>query len=799
MKQKKTTTRKPAKATSQTTAKTAAPRKRAVKAKSAADSVAQQPERSAVPIPADPVPAGAKPLLMPKPAESSWVTTSKPATTEADVITGALQESGRPMHFEEIATSLGIKAEPARRELFETLEDRVQAGELLRNRRDEYCLRERLPLIVGTVSGHRDGHGFVHQEDRTAPPIILPHRQMREVMHGDRVAVRIGGQDQRGRSEGVIVKVLERGTTEIVGRLYDESGISYVVPDNPRIAHRVLVPRDRLGEAKPGQIVLVNIVEPPSRTAQPLGHVARILGEHAAPGMETDIAIHSHGLPFEFPPEAVREAENFGAAVSVNAKHGREDLRTMPLVTIDGEDSRDFDDAVWCEPATGGWRVIVAIADVASYVEPGSALDAEAQHRGTSVYFPNRVLPMLPEALSNGLCSLNPHVDRLCLCCEMRVDTEGGILGARFFEGLMRSAARLTYTKVAAYLADPASVEAEVAAVGPQIVHLNDVYQALHRARAQRGALDFDAPELKVKFGADGRIAALVEQSRNDAHKIIEECMIAANVEAARFLAKHKMPTLYRVHGQPEAERLEQLRQFLGGFGIQLPAGPDIEPKQLSDVLKAATANAEARLIETVVVRSLPQAVYQPENIGHFGLALAQYAHFTSPIRRYPDLMVHRGIRHIIHGGTAADFAWSPAKVAELGQQCSFTERRADEATRDAMSWLKCQYMQDKIGDEFDATVSSVVEFGLFVSLKGLQIDGLVHVSSLGADYFSRDRSGFRMVGARSGRAFRLGDHLRVRLNSVSIDERKIDFELAEAGATQQPRGRAPFQKRRRS
>jgi ribonuclease R len=721
-----------------------------------------------------------------------------PSHNEANPIADVLREAGRPLHFEEIAELLKLKAESARKRLFDSLESQVQAGELVRNRRDEYCLRERLPLIVGTVNGHRDGHGFLHQEDRSAPPIILPHRQMREVMHGDRVAVRVSGEDQRGRLEGVVVKVLERGAKEVVGRLYDESGFTYVVPDNPRIAHRVLVPRDRLADAQPGQIVMVRIVEPPSRNAQPLGHVTRVLGEHAAPGMETDIAIHAHGLPFEFPPAAVHQAESFGHAVSAAAKRGREDLRDMPLVTIDGEDARDFDDAVWCEPVRGGWRLIVAIADVASYVEPDSALDAEAQNRGTSVYFPNRVLPMLPEALSNGLCSLNPAVDRLCLCCEMKVDAHGKVTKARFFEGLMRSAARLTYTKVAAYLANPAaSQDPQVNAVGEQITHLDAVYRALHIARAQRGALEFDAPELKVKFGADGRIAALVEQSRNDAHRLIEECMIAANVEAARFLAKHKIPALYRVHGQPEADRLEQLRQFLGGFGIQLPAGPDLEPKVLSDLLKGIASNDESRLIETVVVRSMPQAVYQPQNIGHFGLALHEYAHFTSPIRRYPDLMVHRGIRHVLRGGTAEDFPWALPRMAELGQQCSFTERRADDATRDAMAWLKCEYMQDKIGEEFEAMVSSVVDFGLFVQLKGLQIDGLVHVSSLGADYFSRDRSGFRMVGARSGRAFRLGDHIRVRLNSVSIDERKIDFELAD-GRKEQSRGRPPFQRRRR-
>jgi len=706
-----------------------------------------------------------------------------------------LKDAGRPLLLDELAVRVGAIAAPARRQLAAQLEAALQSGELVRNRRDEYCLRERLPLIVGTISGHRDGHGFLHPDDRS-PPIVLSYRQMREVMHGDRVAVRISGKDQRGRPEGAVVKVLERGSSEIVGRLYDESGISFVVPDNPRIAHRVLVPRDCLAGAVAGQVVLLKLIEPPSRTAQPLGHVVRILGEHAAPGMETEIAIHSHGLPFEFPAAAVAEAESYDSAVSAAAKRGREDLRDLSLVTIDGEDARDFDDAVWCEPVRGGWQLIVAIADVASYVTVASALDQEAQHRGTSVYFPNRVLPMLPEALSNGLCSLNPNVDRLCLCCEMRVNGQGKVTRARFFEGVMRSKARLTYTKVAAYLANPqAATDPDVLAQGQQLMHLHAVFRALYDARLKRGALDFDAPELKVRFDGQGRIAAFVEQPRNDAHRLIEECMIAANVQAARFLKKHRIPALYRVHGQPDEDRLEQLRQFLSGFGIELPRDRDLEPQDLNAVLQRIVGNEEAHLIQTVVVRSMPQAVYQPENVGHFGLALPEYAHFTSPIRRYPDLLVHRGIRHVLRGGKADTFEYGAARMAELGQQCSHTERRADEATRDALSWLKCEYMQDKIGEEFDAMVTGVVDFGLFVQAKGLQIDGLVHVSALGADYFSRDRSGYRIVGARSGRVFRLGDHLRVRLINVVIDERKIDFELAETRAAPQIRG--PWQRRR--
>jgi ribonuclease R len=517
--------------------------------------------------------------------------------------------------------------------------------------------------------------------------------------------------------------------------------------------------------------------------------------------METEIAIHSHSLPFEFPAPALAEAEEYGESVRATAKRNREDLRDIALVTIDGEDARDFDDAVWCEQLKDGWRVLVAIADVASYVAPSTALDNEAINRGTSVYFPNRVLPMLPEALSNGLCSLKPQVDRLCIVCEMRVSPQGKITRSRFFEGLMKSAARLTYTEVAAYLAKPDAQQYPLAAsVGPHLQALHAVFRALYAARLERGAIDFDAPELKARFDLQGRIAAFVEQSRNDAHRLIEECMIAANVEAAKFLKKHRIPTLYRVHGSPEEDRLDQLRQFLQGFAISLPKDRDLLPQDFSAILRSVADNEEARLIETVVVRSMPQAVYQPANIGHFGLALEHYAHFTSPIRRYPDLLVHRGIRHVLRGGTAEDLPPDLQNMEAFGQQCSLKERRADEATRDAMSWLKCQYMQDKIGQEFDALVTGVVDFGLFVQVKGLQIDGLLHVSALGSDYFTRDSSGYRLVGARSKRVYRLGDHLRVRLINVIIDERKIDFELA-AAITDNPHEhaeiRGPWRRRR--
>jgi ribonuclease R len=576
--------------------------------------------------------------------------------------------------------------------------------------------------------------------------------------------------------------VLERRTREVVGRLHDEGGIAFVVADNPRITQRVLVPATQLGDAQPGQVVIVEITRPPDRAAQPAGRVVRVLGEHGAPGMETDIAIHSHGLPVEFPAAVVEEAAAFGERIPQAAIAGREDLRELELVTIDGEDARDFDDAVWCERARGGWRLIVAIADVGHYVRPGSALDAEARERGTSVYFPNRVLPMLPESLSHGLCSLVPDEDRLCLCCELRVSDAGRITRSRFFEGVMRSAARLTYGEVGGFLARPEGRHApRLEARRERLLALQGVYRSLTRERTGRGALELDTPELKLRFDAQGRVAALVEQPRNEAHRLIEECMIAANIAAARFLDRHRVPTLYRVHGLPEVDRLETLRQFLREFGLWLPAAEEVEPEHLRDLLRTIGDRPDAVLISTAVIRSMPQAVYQPGNIGHFGLALEHYAHFTSPIRRYPDLVVHRGIRQVLQGGEPGQLVDWHGPFPALGQDCSFRERRADEATRGAIAWLKCYYMQDRIGEEFEGVVSGVVDFGLFVQLDGLQVDGLLHVSALGQDYFARDHSGFRLVGRSSGRVFRLGDRLRVRVANVSLDERRVDFELAGA------------------
>ena len=709
---------------------------------------------------------------------------------------GVLRHAGRPLRLEEITIALGPTAAAG---AAAQLGELVRRGEVVLNRRGQYCLREQLPgLVVGTVQAQRSGDGQLLPDDASAP-IHLPAQEMREVMHGDRVAVRIEGARFRGKPQGAIVEVLERRTREVVGRLHVDQGFAYLVADNPRVTHRVLVPPAELGEAKPGQVVIVELTRPPSRSAQPMGRVSRVLGEHGAPGMETDIAIHSHGLPLEFPEAALAEAAAFGARIPEAAVAGREDLRGIALVTIDGEDARDYDDAVYCERTRGGWRLIVAIADVGHYVRPGSALDAEARERGTSVYFPNRVLPMLPEALSNGLCSLVPDEDRLCVCCELRVSDGGKITRSRFFEGVMRSAARLTYGEVGEFLARPEGRHSErLESVRERLLALQGAYRSFIRERSGRGALELDTPELKLKFDEQGRVAALVEQPRNDAHRLIEECMIAANIAAARFLDRHKVPTLYRVHGLPELDRLETLRQFLREFGLWLPPAEEVKPEHLRDLLQKIGDRPDAVLISTAVIRSMPQAVYQPGNIGHFGLALEHYAHFTSPIRRYPDLVVHRGIRQVLLGADPQALVDWHGPFPVLGQDCSFRERRADEATRGAIAWLKCYYMQERVGEEYTGLVSGVVDFGLFVQLEGLQVDGLVHVTALGQDYFTRDRSGYRLVGRSSGKVFKLGDRLRVRVSNVSLDERRVDFELAgAAGEPRRTRRPGPIGRRR--
>jgi ribonuclease R len=702
-----------------------------------------------------------------------------------DYLLEVLTKAGTPLTAAGFASALRLRDKGLRAALDKRLAAMVRDGQLLRNRRDEYLLLERVAVVSGQVMGHRDGFGFLVPDDGS-DDLFLPPGQMRGVMHGDRIAARVVGVDARNRKEAAVVEVLERRTRQVAGRFHLEHGVGFVEPDNRRISQRVVIPARDRGGAAHGALVVAELVQPPSQHAEAIGRVTRVLPEEGVAQTAVELAIASHQLPHEFPVAAVREARRHGKALDAGTLGERLDLRGIPLVTIDGEDARDFDDAVYAEPNRAGWRLIVAIADVSHYVRPGTALDEEARLRATSVYFPNRVIPMLPEELSNHLCSLMPDVDRACMVAELAVSRDGKVTRPRFYAAVMRSAARLTYTRAAAALIErlPEARAGMSEGVLASLESLYEVYRALRRWRDVRGALDFESAEVKVVVGEDGKVAELRSYPRNDAHRLIEECMIAANVEAAGFLKKHKMPALYRVHAQPDVERILELKRFLATRGLLLETDGEMDPMKLARLLKQVQGRPDAAMLEGMIIRSLAQAVYQPENIGHFGLALGEYAHFTSPIRRYPDLLVHRAIRHALAGGTPEGFEHPAREMEALGQECSMRERRADEAARDVVTFLRCEYMLERVGESFDGVVTGVTAFGLFVQLEGMQVDGLVHVATLGRDYYRFEEDRRALVGERSGQRFTLGDRLRVRVTRVDPSERKIDFELVEQVAT---------------
>ncbi len=653
----------------------------------------------------------------------------------------------------------------------------VRDGQLVQNRRGGYLPVDEKHLIRGHVIAHADGFGFL-VPDEGGDDLFLSAKQMRGVLHRDHVVATVAGVDRRGRREGSIVSVVERANSTLIGRLFDDEGIAYVVPDNKRITQNMLIPADMIGGASPGQIVKVEITSQPTKRKQMVGKVTEVIGDHMAPGMEIEIEIHNHGIPYEFPDDAIKQADSFGDSVREKDKQGRLDLRSLALVTIDGEDARDFDDAVHCEPRDNGWKLCVAIADVAHYVDIDSSLDKEAYERATSVYFPGRVVPMLPEAISNGLCSINPEVDRLCMVCEMFVNKQGEIESYDFKEAVMRSHARLTYTQVAQALEDN-SAAIIPPDVYPHVVNLNEMYKSLDGARRARGTIEFDTTETVINFTNDQRIESIRPSVRNDAHKIIEECMISANVCAAKFIAKSKFPCLYRVHESPADEKIEDLRGFLSDLNLKLgEPSRKIESKDYAVLSAEIKQRDDYHMIQTLMLRSMKQAMYIAENSGHFGLALTHYAHFTSPIRRYPDLLVHRALKHIVRKRKKSDYMYGQERMMQMGEHCSINERRANEATRDAEFALKCEYMLDKIGQEFDAHVTGVVQFGLFVELNEHYVEGLIHITNLPKDYYVFDPKTHQLVGENRGLSFGLNDVIRIRVARVDMDERKIDFEL---------------------
>ncbi len=686
-----------------------------------------------------------------------------------------LRERGVPMRTDELVQTLRVSGD-AELEAFEgRLAAMTREGQLMTNRKGQLCVVAKLDLVTGKVQGHPDGFGFLIPDDGS-PDVFLGSKEMHKALHGDRVTARLIGIDKRGRPEGAIVDVVERANREIVGRVYEERGIWYLVAENKRISQDILVPPDMRGKAKPGQVVIAELVEQPSAHREAMARVVQILGNYTDPGMEIEIALRKHDLPYEFSAAAKRQASRLPQEVHKADRKDRTDITKLPLVTIDGETARDFDDAVYCERVGKDFRLIVAIADVSHYVRDADALDIDARERGTSVYFPRRVIPMLPEELSNELCSLKPDVERLCVACDMAISGGGEIKSYRFYPAVMHSRARLTYDQVWEWISQPAAVKEKSAkALLPHLETVYALYKVLVKARAQRGALDFETIELELKFDSNGKIENIVPVVRNEAHKLIEECMLAANVCAAEYLLKQKHPALYRVHEGPTPEKLKALKEFLAGSALSLDGGDDPTPADYAKLLAQIKSRPDFNLLQTVLLRSLQQAVYSPDNEGHFGLGYDAYTHFTSPIRRYPDLLIHRCLKACLAGER---YRPSGSTWPELGIHCSLTERRADDATRDVENWLKCFYMQDRVGEVFAGTVSGVTHFGLFVTLDGLNVDGLVHVTELGNDYFHFDPIRHAMNGERTGKSYRLADRITVKVARVDLETTKIDFVL---------------------
>ncbi|AZY49435.1 ribonuclease R [Bordetella avium] len=727
-----------------------------------------------------------------------------PDVPSREEILKALRSAGGPLSPEELAQRMGVEKDATRVGFDRRLAAMERDGQLLPNRKGVLLLATKLDFVAGRVQGHRDGFGFLVR-DEGGPDIFLSPREMLKVLHGDRVLVKPSGE-YRGKPDGTIVEVIERRTNKLVGRFLHEHGLSIVVPEDQRIKHDILIPPGDTNGAQHGQVVSVEIIEQPTRHTQPLGRVSEVLGEIDDPGMEIEIAVRKFDVPVDFSEAARKQAARLPDVVRKSDLKQRVDLRDVPLITIDGEDARDFDDAVYCQPVdlgTGqrkrpGWRLLVAIADVSHYVRPGDALDEDALERGTSVYFPRRVIPMLPESLSNGLCSLNPNVDRLVLVCDMVIPATGAKAGTvtayQFYNAVMHSHARTTYTSIWEALQQPGGPAA--AALGnllPSVQHLYELYQLLSQQRKKRGAIDFDTVETKIVCNELGRIEQIVPAVRNDAHKLIEECMLAANTCAADFMLRSKHPGLYRIHEGPTPERLQALRDFLRTMALSLGGGETPTAKDYGEFLDAVRGRPDFPLLQTMSLRSMQQAVYSPDNMGHFGLAYPGYSHFTSPIRRYPDLLTHRVIKALLAGQRyVPELEGQPVVVGrgqrehehaiweKLGIILSASERRADEASRDVEAWLKCWFVKERVGEDFSGTVTGVASFGIFVTLDTLHVEGLVHVSELGGEYFQFNDALHELRGERTGMRYRLTDKVQVQVARVDLEARRIEFRLVK-------------------
>ncbi|WP_159192363.1 ribonuclease R [Klebsiella pneumoniae] len=690
-----------------------------------------------------------------------------------------LTKREKPASRDELAIELNIEGEEQTEALRRRLRAMERDGQLVFTRRQCYALPERLDLLKGTVIGHRDGYGFLRVEGRK-DDLYLSSEQMKTCIHGDQVLAQPLGADRKGRREARIVRVLVPKTSQIVGRYFTDAGVGFVVPDDSRLSFDILIPPEEIMGARMGYVVVVELTQRPTRRTKAVGKIVEVLGDNMGTGMAVDMALRTHEIPYVWPPAVEKQVSGLKEQVPEEAKAGRVDLRSLPLVTI---------------------------ADVSYYVRPGTPLDAEARSRGTSVYFPSQVVPMLPEVLSNGLCSLNPQVDRLCMVCEMTISSKGRLTGYKFYEAVMSSHARLTYTKVWHMLQGDQELREHYAPLVKHIEELHNLYKVLESAREERGGISFESEEAKFIFNAERRIERIEQTQRNDAHKLIEECMILANISAARFVEKAQEPALFRIHDKPTTEAITSFRTVLAELGLELPGGNKPEPRDYAELLTSIADRPDAEMLQTMLLRSMKQAVYDPENRGHFGLALQSYAHFTSPIRRYPDLSLHRAIKYLLakeqgHKGNSTEtggWHYSMEEMLQLGQHCSMTERRADEATREVSDWLKCDFMQDQVGNIFSGVIASVTGFGFFVRLNDLFIDGLVHVSSLDNDYYRFDQVGQRLIGESGGQTYRLGDRVEVRVEAVNMDERKIDFTLISSERAPRNVGKTAREKAKKS
>ena len=688
-----------------------------------------------------------------------------------------LEQKGVPSKIEVLARELSITEEE-----YEFFERRLKAmardGQVLINRRGAVCAADKLDLVKCRVEAHKDGFGFAVPLTPTKDgDFVLYERQMRGIMHGDIVTVRPAGIDRKGRREGTVLDIVERAQSKVVGRFYMDRGVAILEAEDKRLNQSIVLEPDSVAHFKPesGQVIVGEIETYPEQNRPAVAKIIEVLGDYADSGMEIEIAVRKHHLPHQFSEACAKAAKKIPDRVRKSDLKGRVDLRDLPLVTIDGETARDFDDAVFAEKIGRNYRLVVAIADVSHYVRPDDAIDTDAQERSTSVYFPRRVIPMLPENLSNGICSLNPDVERLCMVCDMVITYAGNIKEYRFYPAVMRSHARLTYNQVWDWISDDLDHPHKA-----QIDTLYKLFKILQKKRFERGAVEFESVETQMLFDDNGKIEKIVPVVRNDAHKLIEECMLAANVCAAEFLIKNKHTALFRNHLGPTPEKLATLREQLGLLGLQLGGGDNPTPKDYAALAEQFKGRPDAELLQVMMLRSMQQAVYEPHCDGHFGLAYEAYAHFTSPIRRYPDLTVHRAIKAVLNQQT-----YTPNKSWQaLGVHTSFCERRADDASRDVENWLKTYYMRDKVGEIFEGKISGMTNFGLFVTLDGIHIDGLVHISDLGEDYFNFRPEIMAIEGERSGIRFNMGDKVSVRVARADLDTSKIDLTLISGGSS---------------